>query len=146
MAMPTHAPENTDEMAVNLNAKEMKWGEAPPDLPKGAKMVVLYGDPSKAGLFTLRGKFPAGYKVPPHWHSNAELLTIISGTVIMHMGDTMTAEPHRLTVGGFHSMPAKMHHALEAKTETVLQVSGEGPFDIHYLNEADNPTSKTARK
>jgi hypothetical protein len=40
-----------------------------------------------------------------------------------------------------------MHHAAEVKGVTIVQISGEGPFDIHYLNEADNPNSgKTAKK
>jgi hypothetical protein len=33
---------------------ELKWGEAPPSLPKGAKLVVLSGDPGKAGPFAER--------------------------------------------------------------------------------------------
>jgi hypothetical protein len=30
----------------------------------------------------------------------------------------------------------------------VVQLSGQGPFDIHYLNESDNPNKspETARK
>lgn len=45
----------------------LKWGEAPPALPKGSLMAVLSGDPSKPGPFTLRAKMPAGYTIPPHW-------------------------------------------------------------------------------
>ena len=33
-----------------------------------------------------------------------------------------------------------------AKGETVLEVHGMGPFDIHYLNPADDPTKKNAAK
>lgn len=44
----------------------IKWGDAPPSLPKGAKLAVLYGDPSKDGLFVVRVKFPANYKVAAH--------------------------------------------------------------------------------
>jgi hypothetical protein len=32
--------------------------------------------------------------------------------------------------------------AAEAKGETVPQLHGIGPFDIHYLNPADDPTPK----
>ena len=34
---------------------------------------------------------PAGYKIPPHWHSQAEALTVISGTFYLGMGDKMDA-------------------------------------------------------
>ena len=30
--------------------------------------AVLYGDPTKPGVFVSRVKFPAGWKDPPHWH------------------------------------------------------------------------------
>jgi hypothetical protein len=38
--------------AAMLNASELKWGDAPPQIPKGAKLAVLYGDPGKEGPFT----------------------------------------------------------------------------------------------
>jgi hypothetical protein len=94
----------------------------------------------KSGPFTMRLKMPEGYIIPPHWHTQDEQLTILSGTLIMHMGETMDAPAHQLGVGGFHFLPAKMHHAAQAKGETVVQIHGNGPFDIHYLNPADDPT------
>ena len=130
--------------AVTLSPAELKWGDAPPDLPKGAKLSVLHGDPSKPAAFTVRLKMPAGYKIPPHWHSNDEQLTIISGAFVLHMGDTMDAPAHSLAAGGFHFLPGKMHHAAETKVETVVQIDGMGPFDIHYLNPADNPNKAAA--
>ena len=125
--------------AMSVNSGEIKWGEAPPDLPSGAQMAVLHGDPSKRVSYTLRLKVPAGYKIAPHWHSKDEQLTIISGAFVLHMGDTMEAPASTLTAGGFHFLPGKMHHAAETTEETVVQVDGMGPFDIHYLNPADNP-------
>jgi len=129
-----------------VTAKDIKWVDAPPDLPKGAQIAVLHGDPSKAAEFTVRFKFPDGYKIAPHWHSKDENLSVLSGTLILHMGDTMTAEAHNLDAGAYHFLPGKMHHAAETKGETVLQLHGTGPFDIHYLNPADNPNPKAAKK
>ena len=136
---------------VMMNNDQINWGEAPPDLPKGAQMAVLHGDPTKKGMFTLRVKMPDGYKVPPHWHTNDEELTILSGVMMMRMGDSMTSEPHLLTEGAYHYLPGKTHHSAEAKGDVVLQVHSTGPFDIHYVNAEDNPnpkgkTSKTARR
>jgi hypothetical protein len=51
---------------VHINPGSIKWGDAPPSLPKGAKLAVLYGDPSKGGPFCMRLMAPAGYKIPPH--------------------------------------------------------------------------------
>jgi quercetin dioxygenase-like cupin family protein len=128
--------------AISLNAADLKWGDAPPNFPKGAQLVVLYGNPGAKGAFALRFKMPDGYKIAPHWHSQDEQLTILSGTFILHMGDSMDAPAHTLDAGAFHFLPAKMHHAAEAKGETSLELHGNGPFDIHYLNPADDPTPK----
>ena len=124
---------------VFINSADVKWGDVPPALPKGAQIAVLHGDPFKSGPFTVRLKMPAGYKIPPHWHTQDEQLTILSGTFALHMGDTTEAAAHDLTPGAFHFLPGKMHHAAEAKGEVVLQLHGNGPFDIHYLNPADDP-------
>ena len=130
--------------AVSVTPADIKWGDAPPELPKGAHLAVLHGDPSKKAVYTLRLKVPAGYKIPPHWHTNDEQLTIITGTFLLHMGDSMDAPGHELGAGSFHFLPGKMHHAAEAKQETVVQIDGMGPFDIHYLNPADNPNKSAA--
>ena len=130
--------------ATFMNADEIQWGQAPPDLPQGGQIAVLYGDPSKKAPFAIRLKAPDGYKIPPHWHSQDEQLTVIDGTLMLHMGDTMDAPAHALDAGSFHFLPGKMHHAAEAKGETVVQINGKGPFDIHYLNPADNPRNASA--
>ena len=139
---PTKAAGND----VFVNAKDLKWMEGIPDLPKGLQMTILYGDPTKSGFYAIRLKMPDGYKIPPHWHSQDEQLTILAGTFILHMGDTMKSEAHPLDVGGYHYHPKKMHHAAEVKGETIVQVEGMGPFDIHYLNAADNPNPKAASR
>lgn len=131
--------------AVFLNPGEIKWGDAPPDLPRGAQIAVLSGDPSKKGPFTLRFRMPAGYKIPGHWHSSDEHLTVLSGTFVLHMGDSFEAPAHDLQPGAYHFLPGKMHHAAEAKGETTLQVHGIGPFDIHYLDPKDNPNRAAVR-
>ncbi|MDB4963596.1 MAG: Cupin region [Myxococcales bacterium] len=134
------------KQAVMINPSDIKWGEASPELPKGAQLAVLFGDPTKPARFTIRLKAPAGYVIPPHWHSKDEELTVVAGTLVLHMGDTMKAEPHELGAGAYHFLPAKMHHGAESKGDTVVQISGMGPFDIHYLNASDRPNAKSARK
>jgi hypothetical protein len=122
----------------------VKFGPAPPTLPAGAQLAVLHGDPAKKGPFTIRLKVPDGYKIAPHWHGNDEELTILSGTFMLAMGDKPGENVHSLTAGGYHFLPAKMHHSASTKGETVVQVHGNGPFDVHYLNPADDPSKKAA--
>ena len=137
------APALADDMM--MNSSELKWGDVPPVLPKGAKVAVLHGDPFKPGQYTLRLQMPANYKLAPHWHSKDESITVISGTFYLGMGEKMGADPHALKAGGYHYLPAKTNHYAMTKSPAVVQVSGEGPFDINFLNAADDP-SKMAKK
>lgn len=131
--------------ATFVGPHDIKWGEAPPEFPRGAQLAVLVGDPTKSGQFAMRLKLPDGYKLKPHWHSQDEQITVISGTFILRMGDTMDAPAHELSMGSFHFLPAKSHHSAEARGDVVVQVNGLGPFDIHYVNPADNPNKKASR-
>ena len=127
---------------------DVKWGPAPPDLPTGIQLAVLDGDPSKAGgTYTLRAKLPDGCVVPPHWHSMDENLTVISGELGMGMGEKFDKDKLRyLPAGSFARMPKKEKHFNVAKGETVIQLHGTGPFDIYYVNPADNPAKKGDKK
>jgi len=130
---------------IFINTKDIKWGDAPPSVPKGAKLAVLQGDPGKSGPFVIRLMLPAGYKIPPHAHAQNESLTVISGTFYFGTGDKIDmSKAHALSAGGFHALSAGDHHYAFAKAPTVVQVNGTGPFDIRYINPADDP--QTAKR
>ena len=125
---------------VLVPADKVQWGPAPPHLPAGAQAAVLEGNPKEKGPVTLRLKFPANYSIPAHWHSMAERVTVLSGTFHVGMGDKLDKKASQtLEAGGFVSLPAKMNHFAWTDSPTVVQISLEGPFDIVYVNPADNP-------
>lgn len=119
---------------------DLKWNDGPASLPAGAKIAVLEGDPKKAGLFTIRLQFPAGFKVQPHTHPVAEHVTVLSGTLNMGAGTKFDeTAAHEMTAGGFSLMPAEMAHFAWTKEGCVLQVHAMGPFEVNYINPADDP-------
>jgi hypothetical protein len=124
-----------------ITPTDIKWGDAPPTLPKGAKIAVLQGDPGKAGPFVLRLLVPAGgYRIAPHWHTQDEQLTVISGMLYIGLGDKFSKRDARaLPRGGFHFLPGKEHHYAFTTGRTIVQINGNGPFDINYINPADDP-------
>ena len=123
-----------------VRADAVKWGPAPPSLPSGAKAVVLAGNPGAAGPFTLRLKLPVGYTIPPHRHSSDERVTVISGAVNIGAGEKLDrAAAARLPQGDFVNLPAGMAHYAFVAAETIIQVSANGPFDVIYVNAADDP-------
>lgn len=120
---------------------ELQWSDAPPALPKGAKIAVLQGDPNASGPFTIRLKVPAGYKIPLHTHPTDEVLTVISGNVQFQMGSA-PATPETAITGSFLVMPAGMQHSAAASGEATMQVSSQGPFVINYVNSAEDPRQR----
>ena len=132
---------------VMITPDQIKWGPSPPALPPGAQMAVLEGDPSKAGApFAIRAKFPDGYRVPPHWHPSDEKIVVIQGTFGLGMGEKFDpAAGSELPVGSYAVMPKGTRHYAWAKGETVIQVSGTGPFQVNYVNPADDPRKATSK-
>ena len=106
---------------------------------------MLDGDPGKAGPFTIRFKFPDGYKIAPHWHSMDENITVVQGTFRAGMGETLTPTGlHDFPVGSFLKMPAKAPHFAAAKGVVIVQIHGTGPFDLTYVNPKDAPPKPSA--
>jgi quercetin dioxygenase-like cupin family protein len=127
-----------------LAPEEMKWGAGPQALPPGAEAVVLYGDPSKEGLFAMRLKVPKGYRIPPHSHSKPEVVTVISGQARLGMGDTADeAKSRKLGPGSFMAMPPGTTHFVYVDEETVVQLNTNGPWEVNYVNPKDDPRKKT---
>jgi quercetin dioxygenase-like cupin family protein len=125
-----------------VRAASTAWGPAPPVLPAGAQMAVLYGDPGKPGAFAIRLKAPAGYRVPRHWHPTDEQVTLISGDFNLSMGKKDEAMDAALVPGDYANLPAQMQHEASTKNGAVVEIHSEGPFQIHYVDPADDPTAK----
>jgi quercetin dioxygenase-like cupin family protein len=132
---------------VLVPADKVQWGPAPPALPAGAQISVLEGNPSEKGALTLRLKLPADYKIPPHWHSMAERVTVLSGALHVGMGDKLDRKASQaLEPGGFVSLPANMHHFAWTAGPTVVQINLEGPFDIFYVNAGEDPQKPQTKR
>lgn len=132
-----------DDMKMPVNASQIEWAAAPDFVPEGAQIAVLSGDPSKDGLYVVRLKMPAGYQIPAHNHPTAEMVTVISGDFHLGMGDRLDeAKGLLLTAGDYAEAPAKMNHYAWASSPTVVQVHGQGPFAITYVDPADDPRTK----
>ena len=122
---------------------ELKWGSAPDILPAGAQLAVLEGDPTKTGEFTMRLKMPNGYKIAPHFHPRMEHVTLISGSFHVGVGDKFDeSKMAGVPVGAFIWIKPGTHHFAMAKGETVIQLHGNGPWVLTYVNPQDDPRKK----
>ena len=122
--------------------KDLQWSDVP-SLPKGAKASVIEGPMNEAVPFTVRLKFPANYRIPPHWHPGVERVTVLSGTFHMGLGEKFDQKKtHALPVGGIMIMQPKTPHFAWTKSETVVQIHSTGPWAVNYVNPADDPRKK----
>jgi quercetin dioxygenase-like cupin family protein len=139
-ALPAGAADTPHGM---FTPSEIKWGDAPPMVPKGAKLAVLYGDPNKDGMFVVRVKLPANYRVPAHSHPTDEVVTVLSGTLFVGMGDKLApASVKPFPAGSLVVAPAKANHYVLTKQPTVIEISAMGPLQFTYANPADDPSKK----
>lgn len=136
-------PQERGAAHVRALPAEIEWHPLP-SLPKGAQIAVLHGDPSKPGLFTLRVKLPANYKLPVHSHPDERVRTIIAGTNYSAVGDK--ADATRLVafpIGTFSHVPPQVWQFAETRDEEVIfQVTGVGLTRVDYLDPADDPRKK----
>lgn len=141
-AVPKTLAQSSDGHTM-VGASDIKWSPAPPSLPAGAQAAVLYGNPGNEGLFALRLKLPKGYAIPPHTHPKPEIVTVISGTFLLGMGETADRRKARsLGAGSFLAMPPGMAHFAFTEEETVVQLNSTGPWAVNYINPNDDPRKK----
>jgi len=119
---------------------EMKWSAQGGLAMAGMEQVNLVGNPSEPGPYTLRLKFPAGYKLAPHVHPDNREVTILSGTWYTGYGSAFeTAALKALPAGSFYTEPANVAHFVEVREPVTIQVSGMGPSGRMFVNPADSP-------
>jgi len=142
LALPVHLAAQ-GAGATNAPKPALKWGPAPDVFPPGARMAVERGDPSKPGMFAVRLSFPDGYRIPPHFHPTDESVRVRQGVFLVGMGDVLDLKAvRRMTPGDTGTLPAQMHHYAAARGRTVLTVRSMGPFQMTYVNPADDPRKK----
>jgi quercetin dioxygenase-like cupin family protein len=128
-----------DAMKV-VSADKLVWKEHP--LFKGAQIVNVFGDPTKAETVVLRVKFPPNFKVPAHTHPYSEVVTVLNGTLWSAMGDDLENGQMLKTGSLFVLPPNHPHRVWTTDEEVVIQVNFTGPGGITFINPADDPRKK----
>lgn len=108
-------------------------------LGAGPSQAVLYGDPSKPGVYVVRNKFPPGAHSNPHFHSQDRHATVIKGVWWTGVGETLdfkTAVP--LKAGSYMLHPANgVHWDGAGEEEVIVQIIGIGPVETTRVGKSD---------
>ena len=107
--------------------KDLKWNTS----ASGNSNAVLYGDPSKPGMYIVLTKWSPGHMSRPHMHPNDRFITVISGTWWVGWGEKYDpASTYPVPAGSFVTHYGKQIHYDGAKDgEVLLQIVGMGPAD-----------------
>jgi quercetin dioxygenase-like cupin family protein len=139
MLMFSARAQTTGPRPVAVTPSEMTWVSQGPLAAPGMEQLNLVGDPAKPGPYTLRLKFPKGFRVAPHTHPDSREVTILSGVFATGYGETFDrAKLKSLPAGSFYTEPANVAHFIEIEEDTILQVSGTGPSGRNFVHRSEN--------
>ncbi len=129
-ATPAAAPVVSSEAPLAKAATDpaLQWGPCPAPFPQGCELTMLHGDPAKANADVLL-RMPGGYVIPPHRHSSAERMILVSGQLeVKYQG----AAAATLNPGNYAYGPANMPHrgTCVGTAQCHLFVAFEGPVDV----------------
>jgi quercetin dioxygenase-like cupin family protein len=122
------ASDKEQPITWNADAKDLKWDECPPGLPKGCTLTVLQGDPEKNNSDVLV-KFPPKSTIDPHMHSSAEHMILLSGQMTMEY----EGQPKSMLKAGTYAYgPAKAPHKASCDSDVpcVLFINFDLPVDL----------------
>jgi mannose-6-phosphate isomerase-like protein (cupin superfamily) len=121
------APATEPPLASTFKDAQLKWGPCPPFIPKGCEIAVLHGDPARPNVDVFF-KVPGNFTIPRHWHTSAERMVLVSGTLqVTYDGQKSTT----LKPGTYAYGPAKLPHEATCKKgdPCVLFIGFESPLD-----------------
>ena len=107
----------------------------------GVHTKVLFGDPSKAGFYTILLFVPAHTTIQAHSHRDDRVATVVSGEWHFGYGDHFDANSLKtLPSGSVYSEPGGDNHFARTDADAVIvEISGYGPTDTRYFDAANDP-------
>lgn len=105
------------------------------------QVIVIYGDPSKEGLYTILLKVAANTKIPAHLHPDDRVGSVVSGSWFFGYGDKFDEKKlKKLPIGSVYTeVRDKNHFAMTGKDAVIVALTGYGPSGVTYVNPLDDP-------
>lgn len=107
----------------------------------GIRTTVLYGDPTKAGPYTIALWAPPNMRIAAHSHRDDRTAVVVSG--VWRFGYGRKADEALVKIlppGSFYSEPAGVDHfAMTGPEGASVYISGFGPTSTDYVEAANAP-------
>ncbi len=137
----------TGELRIAPN--EVKWpapaaGGVGTSGVAGTQTVVVKGDPTKPGLYTLLLRVGPNTKIEAHAHPDDRVATVISGTWYFGYGRQFNESALKmLPAGSIYAEPPNANHFAMTRGEgVVIQITGMGPSGTAYVDPNNDPARK----
>src|SRR5262245_66676342 len=75
---------------IVISPEDLKWIDRP--AVPGQRRANLVGDPTKAGPYIIRLRFPPNTPIAPHSHPDDRYVTVLAGTWYVGSGESMNRE------------------------------------------------------
>lgn len=133
---PSILADNQASEFQTIAPETLDWIPIPDGL--GAAFALVYGDPSKAGTYVIRVRFPAGVMDLPHSHSADRHVTVLEG--VWHAGTGPVFDPasaSALSAGTYMFHPAGGIHwdGAAGSEDAVVQIIGTGPVETRQEHQ-----------
>jgi len=132
-----------------VTPSEIKWpapaaGGVGSSGVSGTQTVVLKGDPSKPGLYTMLLRVGPNTRIEAHAHPDDRVATVISGTWYFGYGRQFSESALKmLPPGSVYTEPPNTNHFAQTRAEGVtIQITGTGPSGTTYADPANDPARK----
>jgi hypothetical protein len=103
-------------------------------------VIVIFGDPSKPGLYTILLKVAGNTVIAAHQHPDERMATVVSGTWYFGYGDKFDkTKLKELPTGSVYSEVAGQNHFAMTKDPVIVEITGYGPSGVTYVNPSDDP-------
>jgi quercetin dioxygenase-like cupin family protein len=124
------APSESDFLIVPT--EKIVWKEA----DAGAKMAVVFGDPSKPGMYVIRAYFLPGVMSSPHFHGEDRHVIVVQGTWNAGTDDSWDPKattPLKTGTYMFHKAGAVHYDGSAGDEGAMVQIVGMGPSKTTFL-------------
>jgi uncharacterized RmlC-like cupin family protein len=111
---------------------------------EGIRSIVLSGDPTGPGMYTIRVSVPANVSIAAHMHRDDRVVTVVSGVWYFGYGPRADASllkelPH----GSFYTEPGGVPHFAQTRSQAVIvHITGIGPTDTIYVDASADPRKR----
>jgi quercetin dioxygenase-like cupin family protein len=107
----------------------------------GVHTKVLFGDPKKAGYYSILLFVLPHTTIQAHAHPDDRVATVVSGDWHFGYGDHFDPKSLKtLPPGSVYSEPAGHNHfARTGASAVIVEISGFGPTGTHYFDPANDP-------